>query len=146
WRVALPLARPAIAVGVALALMEALNDVGAAQFLGVRTLTASVYTTWIVRTDLPGAAQIAIAMLAVVIALVVFERWARGDQRFAASAQRARPMQPRGLRGWQALAAFALGFLPILIGFVGPALYLLMEAIERIEFAGFSPTLLRATL
>jgi iron(III) transport system permease protein len=146
WRVALPLARPAIVVGVSLALMEALNDIGAAQFLGVRTLTASVYTTWIVRTDLPGAAQIAIAMLAIVVALILLERWARRDQRFAANAQRARPMPPRPIRGWGALAAFGLGFLPILIGFVGPALYLVVEAVKRMEFAGFSPALVRATV
>jgi iron(III) transport system permease protein len=146
WRVALPLARPAIAVGVSLVLMEALNDVGAAQFLGIRTLTASVYTTWIVRTDLAGASQIAIAMLVVVIALIVFERWARRNQRFAASAQRARPMPPRKLGGLSGLGAFALGFLPILIGFVGPAIYLVVAALRRIEFAGFSPALVRATI
>jgi iron(III) transport system permease protein len=70
-RVALPLARPAVAIGVSLALLEALNDVGAAEFLGVRTLTVSVYTTWITRGDLPGAAQIALAMLVVVIAVLL---------------------------------------------------------------------------
>ncbi|MFP3648706.1 ABC transporter permease subunit, partial [Paraburkholderia sp. SIMBA_054] len=70
WRVALPLARPAVAVGVSLALMETLNDVGAAEFLGVRTLTVSIYTTWITRSDLPGAAQLALALLFLVVALV----------------------------------------------------------------------------
>nr|WP_246333167.1 iron ABC transporter permease [Aureimonas mangrovi] len=146
WRVALPLARPAIAVGVALVLMETLNDVGAAQFLGIRTLTASIYTTWIVRTDLPGAAQIAIAMLAFVIALIVLERWARRRQRFATSAQRARPMVPLKLRGAKAVCAFGLGALPIAIGFAGPATYLVVSAVRRIEFAGFSPALWRATV
>lgn len=146
WRVALPLARPAIAVGTALALMEVLNDVGAAQFLGVRTMTASVYTTWIVRTNLPGAAQIAVAMLLVVIALVSLERWARRNQRYAASAQRARPMPATRITGLKALAAFSLGFLPILIGFVGPALYLIVAALHRLEFAGLSPAILRATI
>ncbi|WP_373297295.1 ABC transporter permease [Devosia pacifica] len=146
WRVVLPLARPAIAVGTSLALMEALNDVGAAQFLGVRTLTASVYTTWIIRSDLPGAAQIAIAMLIVVVALISLERWARRKQSFAAGVQRARPMQPQRLTGVKSGLAFALGALPVLIGFVGPGLYLLVEAIERIEFAGFSGALISATL
>lgn len=146
WRVALPLARPAIAVGVSLALMEALNDIGAAQFLGIRTLTASVYTTWIIRTDLPGAAQIAMAMLVVVVALIVLERWARRNQRFATNAQRARAMPPRRLTGMKGLFAFCLGALPIIIGFLGPALYLLVQAVRRIEFAGFSPALARATL
>jgi iron(III) transport system permease protein len=146
WRVALPLARPAIAVGTSLALMEVLNDVGAAQFLGVRTMTASVYTTWIVRTNLAGAAQIAVAMLLVVVLLVSLERWARRNQRYATSAQRARPMLPTRITGPKALLAFSLGFFPILIGFVGPALYLIVAALCRIEFAGFSPALLRATV
>jgi hypothetical protein len=63
WRVALPLARPAVAIGASLALMEALNDIGASEFLGVRTLTVSIYTTWVTRIRPAGAAQIALAML-----------------------------------------------------------------------------------
>ncbi len=146
WRVALPLARPAIAVGVSLALMEALNDVGAAQFLGVRTLTASVYTTWIIRHDLPGAAQIAMAMLVLVVTLIMVERWARRNQRYAHDPQRARPMVPVRLRGIPAMVALLLGLLPIVIGFVGPALYLALEAWKRFQFAGISPFIWRATV
>ncbi len=146
WRVALPLARPAIAVGVSLALMEALNDVGAAQFLGVRTLTASVYTTWIIRHDLPGAAQIAMAMLVFVVALILMERWARRNQRYAHNGQRARTMAPLRLRGARALLAFACGALPIVIGFLGPAIYLVVEATRRIQFAGISPYVYQATI
>ena len=59
WSVALPLARPALAAGVALALMETLNDLGAVQYLGVSTLTVSIYATWLQRSSLAGAAQIA---------------------------------------------------------------------------------------
>jgi iron(III) transport system permease protein len=87
FKVAVPLARPAIAVGISLALMEALNDIGASEFLGVRTLTVSVYTTWVTKSDLPGAAQIARSMLFNVVALVALERWARRKQRYAVSAQ-----------------------------------------------------------
>ena len=86
-RVALPLARPAIAVGVSLALMEALNDIGASEFLGVRTLTVAIYTTWTTRMSVEGAAQIALVMLVVVFALILLERWARRRQRFAATAR-----------------------------------------------------------
>ncbi|MHA6297622.1 ABC transporter permease [Devosia sp. CAU 1758] len=146
WRVALPMARPAIAVGVSLALMEVLNDVGASQFLGVRTMTAAVYTTWIVRTDLAGASQIAMGMLAMVLALVMLERWARRKQRFAANAQSSRPMPRQALKGLPALIALALGAAPILIGFAGPALYLIVAALRRLEFAGLSSSLVRATL
>jgi len=146
WRVALPMARPAIAVGASLALMEALNDVGAAQFLGVRTLTSTVYTTWIIRTDLAGAAQIAMVMLLLVVALIVIERNGRRNQRFASAAQNARPMARTRLHGARAVVALLLGAAPILIGFAGPAIYLVVAAIRRLEFAGLSPALVRATV
>lgn len=143
WRVALPLARPAIAVGVALALLETLNDIGASEFLGVQTLTVSIYTTWVSRGDLAGAAQIALAMLGVVALLLALERYGRRRQRYA-SVLRPRPLQPQQLRGARALLALLLGLLPVLLGFVVPAAYLLWEAVERLHVAGFSPQLLVA--
>ena len=143
WRVALPLARPAIAVGVALALLETLNDIGASEFLGVQTLTVSIYTTWVSRGDLAGAAQIALAMLALVALLLWLERHGRRRQRFA-SVLRPRPMQPQQLHGVKALLAFALGALPVLVGFIVPMAYLLWEAVARLQAAGFSPQLLVA--
>ncbi len=104
-RVAVPLARPAIAVGISLTLMEALNDIGASEFLGVRTLTVSIYTTWVTKSDLPGAAQIALCMLVLVVGLVALERWARRRQRYALSAQKSRTLEP--LR----IEAFGVGLL-----------------------------------
>lgn len=139
WRIAVPLARPAIAVGTALALMEAMNDIGAAEFLGVRTLTVSVYSTWINRSDLPGAAQIALAMLAIITALVALERHGRRRQRFAGSAQPLRRMALRGLRGWAATLFCAV---PVALGFAAPAAYLVTEAWARYRFAGLSPRIL----
>ena len=82
WSVALPLARPALAAGVALALMECLNDIGAVQYLGIETLTVSVYTTWLQRSNLGGAAQLATVMLLFVAALFAAERLARGADAF----------------------------------------------------------------
>ncbi|MGG2475111.1 ABC transporter permease, partial [Rhizobium sp. BR5] len=138
FKVAVPLARPAIAVGISLALMEALNDIGASEFLGVRTLTVSVYTTWVTKSDLPGAAQIALSMLFIVVALVALERWARRKQRYAVSAQKSRQLEPLRLTGPKAVGAFALGSLPVLIGFVAPASYLVIEAWKRFRFSGLS--------
>jgi iron(III) transport system permease protein len=141
-RVALPLARPAIAVGVSLALLETLNDVGASEFLGVQTLTVSVYTTWIARSDLPGAAQISLAMLAFALALILLERRGRRRQRYA-STRRMQPMQPRRLRGAAACMATLLGWTPVLAGFAAPALYLAFETFKRLRLAGgVSPQLL----
>ncbi len=134
-RVALPLARPALAVGMSLALLEALNDVGASEFLGVQTLTLAIYTTWITRSDLAGAAQIACATLLVVVLLVLLERHGRRRQRFGA-AQRMRVIQPRRLRGAQAWSATVLVSLPVLIGFVAPALYLAFETWKRLRLGG----------
>jgi iron(III) transport system permease protein len=135
FRVALPLARPAIAVGVSLALLETLNDIGASEFLGVQTLTVSVYTTWVTRSDLAGAAQIALAMLALMVLLIVFERHGRRRQRYA-NTQRMRPMQRKPLTGAAALAAIVLGWLPVVVGFAAPALYLLNETINHFHFEG----------
>lgn len=141
FRVAFPLARPAIAVGLSLALLEALNDIGAAEFLGVRTLTVSIYTTWVTRSDLPGAAQIALAMLAVVMALVVVERYARRQRRYANDAQHPRPLMRERLGGWTGVAALIACSLPIAIGFLIPAAYLVQETVARVRFAGISPVI-----
>lgn len=140
-RVALPLARPAIAVGAALALLETLNDIGASEFLGVQTMTVSVYTTWITRSDLPGAAQIALAMLLLVVVLIAIERHGRRRQRYA-STLRPRPMQRQRLHGGAAWLALAAAALPVLAGFVAPTAYLVAESWQRFDAGGgVSPTL-----
>ena len=126
--VALPLARPAIAVGMSLALLETLNDIGASEFLGVQTLTVSIYTTWTTRSDLGAAAQIALSMLALVLALILLERHGRRRQRFA-NTQRMRPMQPHRLHGLPAAGALVLGGLPVVLGFVLPTAYLVNESV-----------------
>lgn len=137
-RVALPLARPAIAVGASLALMDALNDIGAAEFLGVRTMTVSIYSTWVNRSNLPGAAQIALVMLAVVASLILLERFARRRQSYAGQAQRARRLAPERLYGWRAFAAALACAAPVCLGFVLPAAYLVVEAVARLRQAGVS--------
>lgn len=135
FRVALPLARPAIAVGVSLALLETLNDIGASEFLGVQTLTVSVYTTWVTRSDLGSAAQIALTMLAFVVILVLLERRGRKRQRYA-NTQRMRPMRAQRLHGPAALCAIVLGWIPVLLGFVAPAAYLIHETYKRLHLVG----------
>ncbi|CAN5650989.1 iron ABC transporter permease [soil metagenome] len=140
-RVALPLARPAIAIGAALALLETLNDIGASEFLGVQTLTVAIYSTWITRSDLPGAAQIAVAMLLLVVAVLAMERYGRRRQRYA-STQRPRPIQTQRLRGGKAWLATTLCAVPVLVGFAAPAGFLLVESWQRVNGDGVSPQLL----
>lgn len=120
WAVALPLARPALAAGVALALMECLNDIGAVQYLGIETLTVSVYTTWLQRSNLGGAAQLATVMLLFVAALFAMERLARGRGRFHHTTGRYRSIPFSDIEGWRGYLAAAICALPFIFGFLVP--------------------------
>jgi iron(III) transport system permease protein len=144
--VALPLARPALAVGLALALLEALNDIGASEYLGVRTLTLSIFTTWLNRGSLPGAAQIACVMLLVVIALVALERYGRRHRRVTLSSRRARLVSPISLSGWRSWVALGACFVPVALGFIIPGAYLSSEVLSRGLITAFDAELLRHTL
>jgi iron(III) transport system permease protein len=143
--VALPLARPALAVGLSLALLEALNDIGASEYLGVQTLTLSIFTTWINRSSLPGAAQIACVMLVIVIALMALERHGRRHRRFMVSLRRQRIVPRIPLSGRSALLAFVFCALPVLFGFLVPFVFLSWQVIQRGLLTGFDPDLLRHT-
>ena len=136
FRVAIPLARPAIAIGVSLALMEALNDIGASEFLGIRTLTVAIYTTWTIRMSVEGAAQIALIMLAVVFALILLERWARKRQLYAPHGKRHHTSIPQPLGPFAAFGATLACFLPVLFGFLVPASYLAVASWRRFQIAG----------
>ncbi|WP_290647848.1 iron ABC transporter permease [Aquisalimonas sp.] len=125
WRlfsgVALPLARPALAGGVALALMETLNDFGAVQFFGVDTFTTGIYRTWFGLGEPVAAAQLAAFMMAFVLLLVLLERWSRGRSRYFHTSSRYQALPEYQLQGWRAAGGvFACG-LPVLIGFLLPA-------------------------
>ena len=137
-RVALPMARPALAVGLSLALLETLNDIGASEFLGVNTLTVAIYTTWITRSDLAGAAQIACTMMLFVIALVALERHGRRHRQFGA-VQSMRAVAPHQLSGAKAWAATAAATTPVVMGFGAPAAYLVSETAKRLR-QGYLPS------
>lgn len=138
WRVALPMARPAIIVGVALALMETANDIGAVEFFGVRTLTTTIYDVWLNRSSLSTAAQIACLFLLVVALLLWFERRARRAQKLYQTSAKITPFQPFYLSGWKAFAAFSACTFPVLFGFIIPVLVLLESAIDYVWIEGFS--------
>jgi len=145
-RVVLPMARPALAVGVALAALETLNDIGASEYLGVRTLTVSVFTTWLNRGSLAGAAQLSLVLLGFAALLITIERIGRrnASTEFSAENPRLRPRTPlRGARG--ALACTAC-LVPVLLGFVVPAAYLLGESLRRSLAGRIDPSLARDAL
>lgn len=126
--VALPLARPAVAAGVALALMETLADFGVASYFGIQTFTAGVYKAWLVMDNRLAAAQLATVLLATVALLLWLEHRAQRRLRFAAlRGQRAgsAEAQPVRLCGGRALLAVAVCAVPIVFGFVLPVLFML---------------------
>ena len=135
WRIALPLSRPALAAGLALVMMECLNDLGAVQYLGVQTLTVSIYTTWLQRSSLGGAAQIALVALVFVLMLVALERAARGHGQYHHTTGRYRSIPFTDLEGWRGLAAAAVCTLPVLAGFVAPVAILVTQASAHVSDA-----------
>ena len=145
WRIALPLCRPAVAVGVTLVLMECINDIGAVEFFGVRTLTFAVYDTWLNRSSLSGAAQLACVLLIFVICLIALERYGRKKQRYH-SPGKDRYLRSRfTLKGPLAAGAWIACATPIVIGFGLPAYVLLRFALRRLD--GFlNPALLNAAI
>tara|TARA_R110002049_G_scaffold30316_7_gene103538 strand:- start:209497 stop:211296 length:1800 start_codon:yes stop_codon:yes gene_type:complete len=145
--VALPLARPAIVVGVVIALMETLNDFGTIDFFAVHTLTAGIFNVWLGMGNAGGAAQIALTMLAVVIALLVIERYSRRRQRFHDTTNRFQELPGYDLGPMGKVGALAVCILPILLGFVVPSAVLIYYSIgyfdqswtsDFFEFAGNS--------
>lgn len=130
FRVVLPIARPAIAVGLSLVLMETLNDFGTVDFFAVNTLTAGLFDTWMNLGNLGGAAQIASIMLAFVLILVTLERYSRRRQQQYAARDMRDPLHRFTLsRSRQAACVVACG-LPLLLGFVVPAAVLGYYAVE----------------
>lgn len=127
-RVALPLARPAIAAGLSLALMETLADYGTVQYFGVQTFTTGVFRTWYGLGDPVGAAQLSALLLGFVLVLIALERGSRRHARYHQTSQRNQSIRRLGLYGWWAAAAFVFCCLPVLLGFLVPATQLAVWA------------------
>lgn len=134
-RIQIPMARPAIMVGLTLVAMETLNDIGAVEYLGVQTLTFSIFDTWLNRGSLSGAAQIACIMLVFVICLMMVERAARRRQRFSSQKTTAAVHDSVRLKlnGWKKWAASLACLLPPVIGFAIPVFVLGGYAARRLE-------------
>ncbi|MGD9536271.1 MAG: ABC transporter permease [Alphaproteobacteria bacterium] len=130
FRIGLPLARPAIAAGVAFALMETLSDFGAVQHLGVDTFTTGIYRTWFALGDAAAAAQLAVVLLAVVAFVLGLERVLRGKARYEHTSRRYRPIAPAQLGPARAGLAMLACFLPIGFGFLLPGGQLLVWAVR----------------
>ncbi|MGB8814365.1 MAG: ABC transporter permease subunit, partial [Paracoccaceae bacterium] len=125
WRVGLPLARPAVATGVALALMETVADFGTVEHFGVQTLTAGVFSVWLTAGNAGGAAQIACVMLVLIVGLLAMERYSRRNARFHKMSRQVRPVSPAALAGMRGWLATALCLLPFGMGFILPVAVML---------------------
>jgi iron(III) transport system permease protein len=129
FRISLPLARPAVAAGTALALMETLADYGTVAYFAVPTFTTGIYRAWFSLGDRIAAAQLSAALLGFVVLVLAAERASRGRARFHNTTGRNRPQPGQALSGAAALAAMLACALPLLLGFLLPAGVLLRLAL-----------------
>ncbi len=129
WRVGLPLARPAIAAGAALAMMETVNDYGVVTYFGIQTLTSGIFSVWLSAGNAGGAAQLAVVLLAVILVLVMVERASRKRQRYYQPARNSRPVLPTQLHGGRAILVLLICLVPPFIGFVLPVMVMLGHAL-----------------
>ncbi len=127
---AIPLARPALAAGGALAVMETLNDIGVAELFGIGTFTTGIYRAWFGFGDIGAAARLAVVLLVAVLALLWLERRVRRSARYYPEHDRSRPVARYGLHGFRAVLAVAGCGMPVLLGFVLPAALLLGWHVE----------------
>ncbi|MDA1324166.1 MAG: iron ABC transporter permease [Proteobacteria bacterium] len=128
--VGLPLARPAIVAGMTFALIETLNDFGTVQYFAVDTLTTGIFRTWIGMGEPVAAAQLAAVLMTFVFAVVLLERWTRGDRKVHHTSSRHQSLPRFKLPLVMALIATFFCFLPIFFGFLLPGSALIVWSIE----------------
>jgi iron(III) transport system permease protein len=125
FKVVIPMARPAIIAGLTLALMETLADYGTVQYFGVTTFTTGIFRTFYGLGDTAGAAQLAAVLLLFVVTLIMVERWSRRRQAYHVKAQSSGGFTTIKLVGWRGWLACSVCLIPVVLGFVIPALQLL---------------------
>ena len=125
WRVSLPMARPAIAGGVLLAVMETIADFGTVAYFGVQTFATGIYTSWFSLGDRAAAAQLALCLLGFALVMAMAERRQRGKAKYYQSGKKQTTLPQVQLSGWRSGAALLLCAVPVLLGFVLPVVILL---------------------
>nr|WP_272902520.1 iron ABC transporter permease [Brevibacterium daeguense] len=128
WRVVLPMARPSLAAGLALVMMETLTDFATVQYFNVKTVSVGVYLVWKGSFDFAAASQLSVVVLLFAVAVLAGERRLRGRARFHQQGGRGRGIQPRILTGWQAWTATGVGVSVLLAGFALPVTQLALWA------------------
>lgn len=130
WRVGLPLARPAIAAGTAIVMMETVNDFGVVDFFAVQTLTTGIFSVWLETGNAGGAAQIACLILGAILLLMLLERFGRARLRFYGTARQRRPVSPQRLPAVSGVIAMVLCLIPFAVGFCLPVAVILVHAMS----------------
>jgi iron(III) transport system permease protein len=125
WQVSLPLARPGIMAGLALALMETLNDYATVQFFSVDTFTTGIYRTWFGLGNRIAAGQLSACLMLLILALIWLEQWSRGRARFDQTGSSHQALPTYRLKGWRNALASMACCLPIFLGLLLPAMVLI---------------------
>ena len=131
WRVVVPLARPSLAAGLALVMMEVLTDFATVQYFGVRTVSVGVYLVWKGSYDFHAATQISVLVLGFAVAVLAGERLMRGRARFTQRGGRGDGMRAHRLVGWRAWAATLACLAALAAGFFVPVARLVGWAVAE---------------
>ena len=129
WRVLLPLARPSLAAGLALVMMETLTDFATVQYFGVKTVSVGVYLVWKGSFDFHSATQLSVLVLMFAVAVLAGERLMRGRARYHQRGGRGQGLEPRRLTGWRGWAATSACLLALAAGFFVPVVQLVVWAV-----------------
>ena len=124
YKVAIPLARPAIITGLSLALMETLADYGTVQYFGVSTFTTGIFRTWFGLGDSTTAAQLSVVLLIFVFSLILLERWSRQKAKFHHTSSKYSKINRFKFAGFKSIIASLACALPLIFGFLAPAIQL----------------------
>lgn len=129
WRVLLPLARPSLAAGLSLVMMETLTDFATVQYFNVETVSVGVYLVWKGSFEFHTATQLSVLVLLFAVAVLAGERLMRGRARFHQKGGRGQGLQGARLTGWKGWGATALAIAALAAGFVVPVTQLLWWAV-----------------
>ncbi|MFL2932336.1 MAG: ABC transporter permease [bacterium] len=134
FRISMPLARPSLAIGVSLVLMEVLNDFGTVDFFAIETFTAGIYDVWMNMDSISGASQLSVALLIFVLLLLFTEKWGRRKQNFSNNTKTKKPIRRYQLQGYKNSISFFVCLIPILFGFILPSLILIRDSLIFYDF------------
>ena len=138
--IALPLARPAIVAGLALAMMEVVSDFGTVEYFALDTLTLGIFNVWLGMGNIAAAARIALMAFVIVVILLGIERWGRSGRKFENQSRGPSGVLTRVITGWRSALAITICLVPIILGFVIPVGVLL-----NFIFSGYASGLPDAT-